>query len=473
MPIPEANITIKDGALGLVPQLSTNVVACVGVSSSGTVNTVQSFGAGNVQAIVDAFGTGPLVEQMALIAAAGAPVMGVRVTTTTPGTSAAVVKVGAGTSIMSLAGAPNDAYELKILITRAGTSPTANEAAFKVSLDGGLTYGPEIAMPSSGIYIIPNTGLTATWAVGTLIVDNTYSSTCTAGSYSTGDLNTAIDALLADPREWFLLNVVGVPADTSAMAGVFAALDTKMTTAQTAFRFARALMSAYVGADAALITSFASLSSLRVGIAAGFERLVSPLNGFQLLRSASFAVAKRLAQIIPSEDAGRIATGSIGGEVVSLARDEAKTPGLDAVGVSTLRTHVGLPGFYVTNARLKAPGTSDFQFFHHGRVMDLASRATRLGVLRFLNDSVLVDKVTGFILETEARKIEAYVGDLVRTAVTRPGYASDATVLVRRNNNIISDQTLYVDVRVVPLGYVKAITATVGFFNPALQPVSA
>lgn len=473
MSIPEANITIKDGALGLVPQSTANVVACVGVSSAGTANVVQSFGAGNVQAIVDAFGSGPLVEQMALIAAAGAPVIGVKTTTTTPGSSAAVVKVGAGTSVMTLSGTPNDAYELKMLITRAGSSPTANEAAFKVSLDGGLTYGPEVALPSAGAYVIPNTGLTATFAVGTLIVDNTYSSTCTAGAYNTTDLNTAIDALLADPREWFLLNVVGVPADSAALAGFFAALDTKMTTAQTAFRFARAMLSAYSGADAALITSFAALSSLRVGIAAGFERMVSPLNGAQLLRSSSFVISKRLAQIPPSEDAGRIASGSIGGEVTSLVRDEGKTPALDAVGVSTLRTHVGLPGFYATNARLKAPGTSDFQFFHHGRVMDIASKATRLGVLRFLNDTVLVDKATGFIAEAEARKIEAYVTDLVRSSVTRPGYASDATVLVRRNNNILSDQTLYVDVRVIPLGYVKAITATIGFFNPALQPVSA
>lgn len=471
MPLPEASITIRDGALGLVPQSSQNVVACVGVASSGAVATVQSFGPGNVQAIVDAFGQGPLVEQLALIVAAGAPCIGVRVTASTAGTSAAVVKVGAGTSVMTLSGTPNDAYELKMLITRSGSSPTANEAAFKVSLDGGLTYGPEVALPSSGAYIIPNTGLTATFAVGTLIVDNTYSSACTAGSYTTGDLNTAIDALLADPREWFLLNVVGVPADTSAMAGVFAALDTKMTTAQTGFRFARALLSAYSGADAALITSFASLSSLRVGIAAGFIRMVSPLNGFQLLRSASFALAKRLAQIVPSEDAARVASGPIGGEVVSLARDEFKTPGLDAVGVSTLRTHVGLNGFYVTNSRLKAPGTSDYQFFHHGRVMDLASKATRIGTLQFLNDSVLVNKTTGFILEGEARRIERYVEEQVRAVTTRPGYASDVAVTVRRNNNIISDQTLYVDVRVIPLGYVKAITASVGFFNPALQPV--
>lgn len=471
MSIPETSITIRDGALGLVPQSSQNVVACLGVSSSGTVNSVASFGAGNVQDIVSTFGQGPLVEQMALIAAAGAPVIGVRVNASTAGTNSAVTKVGTGTSVGSVAGVPNDAYEVKVLITRAGSSPTANEAAFKVSLDGGLTYGPEVALPTAGSYLIPNTGVTITFAVGTLVVADTYSFTCTAGSYTTSDLNTAIDALLADAREWFLLNVVGVPADVTALQGIFAAVDTKMTTAQTAFRFARALVSSPDITDSALVTGVASLQSNRVGIAGGFERMVSPLTGFQLKRSTSFTIAKRLAQIPPSEDAGRVASGAVGGEVVSLLRDEFKTPVLDQVGIATLRTHVGLPGVYVTNARLKAAGTSDFQFFHHGRVMDLASKAARVGMLRFLNDSVLVDKATGLIIESEARKIESYVGEQVRSAVTRPGYASDVSVLVRRTNNIISDQTLYCDVRVVPLGYVKSISASIGFFNPALQPV--
>ena len=46
----------------------------------------------------------------------------------------------------------------------------AAAAQFKLSLDGGNTWGNSIAVPVSGIYIIPNTGLQITFADGTFVV---------------------------------------------------------------------------------------------------------------------------------------------------------------------------------------------------------------------------------------------------------------------------------------------------------------
>ena len=43
MTLPYVKQTIKDGGLGIVPVSSDNVVACVGVCSSGTANAVYAF----------------------------------------------------------------------------------------------------------------------------------------------------------------------------------------------------------------------------------------------------------------------------------------------------------------------------------------------------------------------------------------------------------------------------------------------
>ncbi|MFN7135503.1 MAG: DUF2586 family protein, partial [Myxococcales bacterium] len=155
--------------------------------------------------------------------------------------------------------------------------------------------------------------------------------------------------------------------------------------------------------------------------------------------------------------------------VTKLYRDEQVTPALDAARFCTLRTIVGRQGFYVTNGRLMAPSGSDYRFIHLRRVMDRACQVTHNGLLQFLNESVRVDAETGFIDDRDARAIEAYIEGQLNAALTAPGHASSVEVLVKRDENILSTQTLTATVRVVPLGYAKSIQADVGFTNPALQ----
>ena len=171
-----------------------------------------------------------------------------------------------------------------------------------------------------------------------------------------------------------------------------------------------------------------------------------------------------------AEDLARVASGNCLG-VTKLLRDEYKTPGLDAKRFSTMRSHIGLRGFYITNARMFSGPLSDFRYLQHRRVMDIASRTVRLGQLRYLNDSVRVDKVTGLIFATDADAVDSYITGLLRTTVTQPGFASDVVALVDRTVNILSTETLVVNYRVTPLGYLKAIQGSIGFFNPALTLV--
>ncbi len=468
MPLPSANLTIKDGGLGLVPQDSSGIQAIIGTCSAGTVNEVNGYG--NIKALQDALGSGPLVEAAALVIdQGGGPVYAIRATGGTAGSAGAVTQSGTGTSVMTVTGTPLDSYLLKVKVTTAAAAVTSGLGTFQVSLDGGLTYGPDIALPTATTYAIPNTGLTLNFAAGTLVAGDTYSSTCTGPAYTLANLQSAMTALLADPRTWFMVHAVGVPADTSAAQAIFGALDGYMAAAAAAYRYTCALMQAPDQSDSANISAFSAQSSStgRVMVAGGFATILSPISGMELKRPGSWQMAVRAAQVPPSEDLGRVRSGSLG-RIISLSRNEEATPGLDAARFATLRSHTGLPGYFITNGRMMSSPASDFQHLQHRRVMDIASTVVRAATLQFLNSSVRVNATTGLILEADAVAIEEYVAAQLRAAVTQPGYASDATAQVDRTNNILSTGILNVNFSVVPLGYLKTINGTIGFYNPAL-----
>lgn len=469
MPIPDATLAIKDGALGLVPQDTSGIQAVIGTCSLGTANVVQSFG--DQQALKDSLGTGPLVEYASyLLSLGGGPVICVKAPSSTAGSAGSVTPVGAGTSVMTVTGTPLDSYNVVVKILTAAAAVTSGVGTFKISLDGGVTYGNEIALPVASTYLIPNTGLTLNFAAGTLVKGDTYAFVCVAPAYSLSDLNTAMTALLADPSTWFQVTCLGLPADAAASAAIFAALDSKLSTAEAGYRFAKAAMQAADVSDANLITAFSALASTRVEVVAGFCDVTSALSGFAFKRGALFPVAARASKAPPSEDLGRVASGPLKG-VTKLYRDEFASPGLDAQRFSTLRTHVGLAGFYITNSRQMASQSSDFRYTQFRRVMDVASASVRASQLRYLNDNVRVNSTTGLILEEDARNVEKYIESRLRTAVTQQGFASEVAVTVDRTNNLLTTNELKVKYRVIPLGYTKAITGEIGFFNPQVVAV--
>lgn len=469
MAIPNVDIAVTDGALGIALPNVNGIACLVGVSSSGTANTVYQFG--DATALKAALGNGPLVEAAALLlAVAGGPVICVP-TAFSAGTLSAVVHVGTGLSVVTTTGsAPVDTFSVLVEIMQGGTNPAAGTATFRYSMDAGFTYSAEIEVPTGGVYAIPGTGVILNWSAATLVAGDTYTFTTVAPAYSVGQLNSAIDAVLDDQSaEFFLLHAVGIPADGTAAAALFAALDAKATEGFQAFRYFRTLMNSYLGSDSAVKATFAPLASTRVSVATSTARQISLISGSQNAQPAAYSICARLAAIPPSEDAGRVATGPLAG-VLDLTRDEAVTPGFDVARLSALRSFVGQPGKFITNCRLLASPGSDFQLMQYGRVMDIACRTARQAALHFLNDSILLNS-DGLILESEAQAIEAYILSALRAAITQPGFASNVTVAVSRTENILSTQTLPITVRVLPLGYSKFIEVDLGFNNPQTQIV--
>jgi len=401
--------------------------------------------------------------------------------TTATGSVSSVSQVGAtgaaqGAGAIATTGSvPVDSFSVVIVIQAQGT---LGVGTYQFSMDGGLTFSSTQLIPSGGGPVVLGGGVQVTFAAtggagsGTAFQPgDRYSFTTTAPAYTTTDVTNVCNGIVGSNLVWGWIHFIGRPSTPSAAATLASTVDTAMTSWASAGRYARAIIecppdTAAASIDTALQTAFASFTSDRVMVAAGDANIVSPLSGNEVQRSVAWAATARSAVVPIGEDLGRIASGSCAG-VADILRDEAATPNLDAYGFTTMRSVRGKAGYYLTNGRLMASSTSDFQYWQYGRVMDAACNAGLTALLQFLNSSVRVN-ADGTIYEQDARTIENTVQAAIAAVTTQVGQASAVSVQVSRTQNILSTSTLAVTIGITPLGYAKQIDATIGFINPAL-----
>lgn len=363
-----------------------------------------------------------------------------------------------------------DSYNVLVTIVNGGA---LGAATFTWSVDGGNTTSPVTLIPSSGLYAISNTGIALTFA-GTFVAADTYTFTTTQAGYSNSDVTAAFTALFADARQWGFVHVVGKPTSIANAASLASVVDTQMTAAATAYRFAFAVIEgpwdAATNNDAAYAasTTFNNFVSVRTQVAVGDCNLTSAtISGRVLKRSIAWPYTARLSAIPEGEDPGFVGRGPLP-SVQSLYRDENATPALDVLRYVTLRQIPAYAGYYVTNGNLMAQAGSDFNLVQRRRVMDLACIITRAAELPFLNGSVRVDPTTGYIDSRDAGRFEARVNDQLKAALIATGKATSSSVQLNRTTNLLSTSSEPVTVRVVPLSYFKTIATNIGFSNPAI-----
>ncbi len=459
MTLPGITQTVRDRGLGL-QALGSEYHCKIGLCTNGTANLAQAFG--DPQTVRDTLGHGPLVEALCLsIERTGKPAIGVRATQTTAGAVGTITQTGAGPLITATGAVPNDAYELKVEILIGGAVATSQ---FRYSLDGGDTWSGAIATAAS--YVIPDSGITIQFPAGTYVLGEVYSATCTAPSYDTTALNTALDAAHAAVQQWRLVHIVGYAAAGTGTATVAAAVASKLAAFAAAFRYAYAVLEAADDTDANLVSAFAAFADVRVMVAAGFCELVSAVDARIYKRPAAWLVVDRLMASAVSRDPGAVIDGPLVG-VTRIYRDERLTPNLHDARFATLRTFQGVPGFFITGGKLVAPSGSDFADAPNRQVMDVASRVSYEALLPYLNVDLQID-AAGLIDEREAIGIEKVVLNKLRDAVTRPGDASEVEFVLNRASNILSTQKLVGKTRVRPKGYARFIENEIAFSNPAI-----
>ena len=118
---------------------------------------------------------------------------------------------------------------------------------------------------------------------------------------------------------------------------------------------------------------------------------------------------------------------------------------------------------------LKSSPGSDYEYWQHGRIMDVATSAAYTSLLPFLNSIVQV-KSDGTIDPLYAEAIEGRCEDALRTVLLDPdnaqgyrGHVSDLDVKVDRTTNVLASNTVKVKVAVRPHAYAKFITNELSF----------
>lgn len=464
--LPGATVAIKDGAFGAIQALG-DLLALVGVSTGGTPETVYQFS--DIPTLVAALGGGPtggpLVEAAAeVLARSGRPVICVPVDPSTAGAVGSVTVSSGGLDPgVGFTGNPKDAYNIRVKITKAGAVGTAR---FRIAFDGdnpdGPTYSDEIVTAATyALGPLAGTGLTITFAAGTYVLGSVYSATCSAPSFSASDMTDALAALALSDASWRGVFVVGEASSVANSAAAASALDTWLTSQETGARYCWGLIQAADDTDANIEAAFSSFSSKRVLVGAGFCTLTSQLSGRGFTRGAAWPAAARAMKLRISQDLGELAEGALDG-VTALARDERKTPGLDASGFLTLRTHVGYRGAYVNNPRIMASAGSDFELLQYRQVMDVGCAVGRASALYYLGKPLLVN-TDGTIAELDALAVESRVGAALVEALVNEGHATAASCVVDRTINLLTTKKLKLKLRILPFGYVKTIEIEIGF----------
>jgi len=467
MPLPDVNVRILDGGLGLLPPGVSGLHAKVGVCSAGAVNEIVS--TTDIGKIADLLGTGPLANALYDSFAAGArTVYAVRANGDIAGSIGTVTATKAGLGNMTVTGAPLDNYHLVVEIVDSGAK---NVATFKYSLDGGNNFSPKITVPTGLTYAVPGTGLTlnfsehATNPAQSFLAGDRYTCRTVAPRASVNSVIAAVDALLNSGYLYEFIHVVG-PSD----AAMWAALNTKAVAAQDKYRYIHFLSEARGPNEgetvdqwvAALLTAKASFASTRVSISAGRIELPDTGTGRLVERNGAGLYAGRVSAIPVQESPGKVMTGPLPAVVRLSPRSisDGHILALDEAGFITFRQYIGLSGFYVTNGRIAAEAISDFRFVELRRVMDKACGLVRTAALRF--EHAEVDPIN---VEKSFAAIEAQLAAPLDTMVGA-GEIARGRVVIPRDQDVLATSKLRIKVRLVPLGYLREIEAEIGFENP-------
>lgn len=488
--IPKVQDSETDGGLGVLPATFGKMQAIIGCASSGPVAAPAAYA--SISAVLAAYGNaGPLVELACReIELYGGPVVLCRAATVTVGTTSNLVTSGVlGTSVVTVDGTVNatDDGEIVVKITTGGTRGTPG-ITYQWSRDGGRTFSVDTALGSAVFILVPNSGVKFLIGAGTLLVGDTWSCVAVAPLWDATTLAAAVDAMYASKLNWEYATILG-PATGANVDAVEAkrlsgATKGKHRWFQMHFRMPN-VGETDATYQAAYSTAMDSHLSTGIDVPSAACKCLSsnPTLVAQYRRPSVFAYAGLFASVSEEQDIAQIKYGPLPGVQIRDANgnidehDELENPGLDDLMSTCLRTWDGRDGVFVNNPRLHAPVGSDFQFVQLRRVMNLARTALKQYLETRLSNDVVVDAKTGFILKSEADDIDSGANAALSAVLdgvpkASPSSPTKPRFAISRTDNLLSTNLIHYAMRIIPLGYIKALTGDSGFFNPAARVVT-
>ena len=405
-------------------------------------------------------------------------------------TGSSVPSAQRGTALLAVTGDPSDAYEVRVQVLRDGTNLAAATSTYRLSLDGGDTWGPETAMPVSGVVTPAGTGLTLTFTNGagptSFREGDAFAFDTTAPTYTSQGMADAY-ALLDTSDDDF----EGILFTGAFDAALCTSLESLAAASEVQLRYrivivgvrARTYQESRTDWENAIRTDFATWSGLRVVPCAGHAEVVVPTTQRQLKRSASLVVAGRMVVAPLSEDLAWVERGPLPG-VVSIDYDGADNPSLNDFGFTTLRKRRSRTarGIYIVNPHTGAADNSDFKLLQYNRVWNEGARTLAAAMERHQSRTlravpkplptptppIYQGRTAGAIDDREAAAIEADVeGKLKAVLMEGPvQHVTEVAARVNRTVDIVATRNLPVSLSLGPMSYAKLISAEIGFALP-------
>lgn len=482
---PSVNETELQNAMGVLPA-GTRALAVAGYcSGSIAVDTPTAFG--SVPALVTACGYGPAVEMAARhISTTGYPAIVTKTGSSTAAVSGAITatRAGSSTSVVTVDGtsAPTDSFQCSLKIIAGGTRGVAG-ITYQTSLDGGRTYSATTALGAATTVTFPTgSGVVLALAAGTVDAGDVFAGITTAPAPNAAELGTALVALQNTTSAWDVCGIAN-PIDGT----IFATIETKFAAMSAAGKPRAYVANFRIPTEgesestylAAWNTAFSALATVYGEICAGAVQVASGVSGRAYRRPVAFVVASLEARNEEQVNTADPNLGPIVGVALNDANgnpvyhDESINPGLDDARACVLRTWPDGPqGVYVNTPQIMCSVGSDFSRMPYRRVMNLARRTARAYLIFRLNHPVRVNAQTGYILEEEALEIEAGGNAQLKAVLGGAPKASGWSMVVHRDDNLLSTKTMRVDTRVIPLAYPETVVETIGYTNPALKTIT-
>lgn len=385
-----------------------------------------------------------------------------------------------GTSVPVFSGTPLGSFDIVAVVTAAAASLTVLTAAVKFSLDGGRTYGASVGIPSSGAYVIPSTGVTATWGAGSFVVGDTFQVKTAAPAFSTSSLDAALTGLAAVSGDYEFVHVAGA-IDVTHAAILKAWGIARQTAGEYVFSVAGVRdqahgesLTTWETAIGGASPGFAAYDAGRyIDVHASHGYVQSAIySGSYFRRNLSVLRSARLALIPLQEHPGKVQTGPIAGifpegDAASVLQDGASRTALDGYRFSTAQRLLGqLRDRYFFTSRTMALATSDFGEVQRTRVIcRAATRALTAMSLYVGSDPEVKTDGSGQLTEGEAAAIEAEVtAYLKRELVDAPNaFATRVSVAVNRLTDVLATGTISATISVVPKGSINVVSTTITY----------
>ena len=358
------------------------------------------------------------------------------------GTVGQVAKTGTGQGTCTVQGTPYNAFNVVVQITGKGG---LNAALLRCSIDGGVSYGDELTIPIGGQMELANTGLTLKFAEASegsdhFSIGDTFSFTTTAPAPSVQGVLDAVAAIKAFREEFEFVHVVG-----SSDSSVWAALATAQEELERdAHKAVYMLLEAYAPTSEQTLEEYV----------AALENDRSAVHNCNVQVCASRCLYQRGDGVTTEINTASIAAGqysvaaphvSIGMTrefAVSEARHKAARPvGIDAyldrlddAGYLTYRQYDGLTGWFVTNANMMAPDTSNYLYAEDVRIKNKLVRLLRKEALLQLQTSLDAND-----LQSEMDKIAKFV-QVPADEMVRAGEISWVEVVVPDGQTLAKNQ---------------------------------